>query len=107
MALFGSARDASLVRKLNRELINELIDMEVGFYKLIESDTAANLYDESENKVYYDRIAVNCIIQKDERTFIADDSGYDSARTATFAFFRDDLVDNNIVILEVVTHPQT
>jgi hypothetical protein len=98
MALFGSARDASLVRHLNRELINELIDMEIGFYKLVESDTAANLYDESENKVYYDRMAINCIIQKDEKAFIADDSGYDSTRTATFAFFRDDLKDKNIIV---------
>jgi hypothetical protein len=100
MALFGSARDASLVRLLNRELINELIDMEIGFYKLVDSDTATNLYDEAENKVYYDRMAINCIISKDEKSFLADDAGYDSARTATFAFFRDDLKDKNIIVEE-------
>ena len=39
MALFGSARDASLVRSINRELINEFIDTEIGFYKLSLNDT--------------------------------------------------------------------
>ena len=51
MALFGSARDASLVRHLNRELINELIDMEIGFYKLSPQDSRVNIYDETENKI--------------------------------------------------------
>ena len=32
MALFGSARDASLVRSVNRELINNFIDTEVALY---------------------------------------------------------------------------
>ena len=50
MALFGSARDASLVRTINRELINKYIDMEVGFYKLDLSSTPSNLYNESNNK---------------------------------------------------------
>ena len=100
MALFGSARDASLVRHLNRELINELIDMEIGFYKLVDTDTATNIYDEAEDKVYYDRMAINCIISKDERSFLADDAGYDSSRSATFAFFRDDLKEKNIIVEE-------
>ena len=38
MALFGSARDASLVRSINRELINDFIDTEIAFYKLSLDD---------------------------------------------------------------------
>ena len=53
MALFGSARDASLVRTVNRELINNFIDTEVAFYKLSLEDTRANMYDEADNKVYF------------------------------------------------------
>ena len=48
MALFGSARDASLVRTVNRELINNLIDTEIAFYKLSLQDTQANMYDEAD-----------------------------------------------------------
>ena len=89
MALFGSARDASLVRHLNRELINELIDMEIGFYKLSPQDSNVNLYDETENKVYYQRLAINCLIRKDDKSYIADEVGYDQTRTGEFAFYRD------------------
>jgi len=100
MALFGSARDASLVRHLNRELINELIDMEIGFYKLSARDSSINIYDETENKIYFQRMAINCIIRKDEKSYVADETGYDQTRSGEFAFFRDDLKDKNIIIEE-------
>ena len=64
MALFGSARDASLIRSINRELINNIIDVEVAFYKLSLNDTKANMYDESDKKVYYQPIRLNCLALK-------------------------------------------
>jgi uncharacterized protein YbcV (DUF1398 family) len=100
MALFGSARDASLVRSINRELINEFIDTEVAFYKLSLEDTRANIYDEADNKIYFSPMRMNCLVQKDDKSYIADDTGYDQTRTGEFNFFRDDLKDNNIVIEE-------
>ena len=98
MALFGSARDASLLRSVNRELINRYIDTEVGLYKLDLQSTPSNLYNEAKNKVYYEKIKMNCIIQKDERSTVADEYGLDYTRTATFSFLRDDLKDKNIVV---------
>lgn len=98
MALFGSARDASLIRSINRELINEIIDTEIAFYKLSLGDSATNIYDESDSKVYYMPVRLNTIIQKDEKTVSADDFGIDSTRTGIFAFLRDDLVDINVHI---------
>ena len=64
MALFGSARDASLIRSVNRELINEFIDTEVALYKLSLGDSATNIYDESDSKVYYSPMRINSLIQK-------------------------------------------
>ena len=58
MAVFGSERDASLIKRLNRELINEIIDIEIAFYKLSLDDTEANMYDESDNKVYYSPVRI-------------------------------------------------
>jgi|TARA_R110002050_G_scaffold46316_2_gene108923 hypothetical protein len=98
MALFGSARDASLIRSVNRELINEFIDTEVALYKLSLGDSATNIYDESDSKVYYSPIRINSIIQKDDKTVASDDFGIDSNRTGIFAFLRDDLVEVNIHI---------
>ena len=100
MAIFGSARDASLVRSINRELINEFIDMEVAFYKLVLEDTRANMYYESDSKVYYSPMRINCIIEKGEKSYLADDAGYDKTREGFFNFLRDDLKDNNIIIEE-------
>jgi hypothetical protein len=98
MALFGSARDASMIRSINRELINRYIDMEVGFYKLNLQATNTNIYDESDNKVYYDLIRINAIILKDTKTTQSDDYGIDYIRNGTFAFLRDDLIPRSIVI---------
>ncbi len=100
MALYGTERDASFIKKINRELINEIIDIEIAFYKLSLEDTAANMYDEADNKVYYHPMRINGLIQKDEKSYISDDSGYDVTRTATFGFFREDLKDSNIHIEE-------
>ena len=97
MALFGSDRDASLVRTVNRELINNFIDVEIAFYKLSLEDTRANMYDESDSKVYFSPMRINCLALKDEKTYIGDDV-YDQTRTGEFAFLRDDLKDKNIII---------
>ena len=100
MALFGSARDASLVRSINRELINDFIDMEVAFYKLSLEDTRSNMYDESDSKVYYQPMRINCLIEKGEKNYVGEDAGYDSTREGFFNFLRDDLKDKNIIIEE-------
>jgi len=98
MALFGSGRDASLVRSVNRELINRYIDTEVGFYKLNLEHTKTNIYDESDDKVYYAKMKMNSLILRDTKVQQADDFGIDYTRTVTFGFIRDDLKDKNIII---------
>ena len=98
MALFGSGRDANLIRSVNRELINKYIDTEVGFYKLNLEATKTNIYDESDDKVYYSVMKMNSIILRESRTQQADDFGIDYTRPVTFGFVRDDLKDKNIVI---------
>ena len=51
MPLFGGARDISLFRTMNKELMNDIIQQEVGFYKFVLQDTVTNVYGEAENKV--------------------------------------------------------
>ena len=92
MALFGSARDASLIRSVNRELINNYIDTEVGFYKLNLESSRANLYGESESKSFYDSILIPCLVTKDDKNSSMDDYGHTYTRTGKFAISRDILV---------------
>ena len=43
MALFGGSRDVSLFRSLNKELINDIIQTEVAYYKFTLVCSRANL----------------------------------------------------------------
>lgn len=98
MALFGSARDMSLFRSLNRELINRYIDTEVVLYKLALPNTDINLYGESDRKTYYQPVRMNCLIAREATTATDDGYGIDTTRTALFSFFKPDLIDKNLVI---------
>lgn len=98
MALFGSARDMSLFRSVNRELINKYIDTEVLLYKLNLQHTDTNLYGEADRKTYFQPTRMHCLILRDSRTSSGDDFGIDTQRTATFAFFKPDLELKNIVV---------
>ena len=98
MALFGSARDMSLFRTVNRELINRYIDTEVILYKLALPDTDITIYGESDRKTYYEPLRMNCLIAREPTSAVSEDYGIDSTRSALFAFFKPDLIDKNIVI---------
>lgn len=97
MAIFGSARDMSLFRSVNKEMLHKYIDTEVLFYKLNLDATATNLYDETDKKVYNTPQLIYSIVTLDDQTWTSDDYGMDSTQTATFGFLRDDLVSINIV----------
>jgi len=99
MALFGSSRDASLIKSINRELINRYIDTEIAFYKLSLHDTNANMYDEADGKSYYSPMRINCLALKEEKSYIGEDQ-YDSSRLGEFNFLRDDVKSKNIIIEE-------
>ena len=84
MPLFGGARDISLLRTFNRELINDIIQQEVGFYKFVLPDSNVNVYGESENKVYYEPMLVSCLIEREDQTWNETDFGPDSTQQMTF-----------------------
>lgn len=98
MAIFGGSRDVSLIKSLNRELINRFIDIEIALYKLNLQITGQNIYGESNNKTYYQPVRLHSLISRDARTIIGDDYGIDTARISTFAFFRPELEERSIVV---------
>jgi hypothetical protein len=97
-ALFGGARDVSLFRKLNEELLHRYIDIEVLFYKLNTNATQTNIYDEADSKVYDSDTLLYSLVTLDDQSWSSEDFGSDVNQTATFAFLRDDLVDKNLVV---------
>ena len=97
MPLFGGARDISLFRTMNKELMNDIIQQEVGFYKFVLQDTVTNVYGEAENKVYYEPLLFPCLITREDQTWSETDFGPDSTQQFTFAFLRANLVEKNLV----------
>ena len=93
MALFGTARDASLIRSINRELIHSILSIEVELYKLSLENTAINIYNESNSKTYFNPVKMCCILNKQSPEAEDGDFGIDFTRTVQFGFLRDDLKD--------------
>lgn len=98
MALFSSARDASLIRGYSRELMKKMICIEIAYYKLSLPDTQINLYGESNKKTYYNPIRLASLVRKEEKISSDDDTGINYTKTVSFAFLRDDLKDIGIVL---------
>ncbi len=97
MALFGGARDISLFRKLNRELLGDIITQQIAYYKYSLGKNKTNIYGEAINKYFLDPILLNCLIQRNDQTWNSDDMGPNISRTMTFNILRDDLVDAQLV----------
>ena len=89
--LFGGKRDISLFRKLNRELINRIIHVDVGIYKLVLDDTKTNVYGEAPDKVYYKPLKCPVLVGRDGQSYEGNEFGTDYTAQSTFAFLRDDL----------------
>ena len=93
MALFGGARDISLFRHLNRELMADIITQQCSFYKFKLEETKVNIYGEAaEEKFYMGPVLLNCLIERLNEEFPETDLGTDFTWGATFKFLRDDLL---------------
>jgi len=93
MALFGGERDISLFRKLNRELINNIVDTTVDILKSSIKDMDENLYGEVLGKEYFQNVRLGSLIEPGSTEIEDSDFGPDITKSCTFNFLRDDLVD--------------
>jgi hypothetical protein len=91
MALYGENRDISLFRHVNRELLNNIIEQKVGYYKINLDKTTNNIYGEATTKTYNDPVLINCLIERGDTESTTDDFGMDIVRNITCRFLRDDL----------------
>jgi hypothetical protein len=97
MSLYGHSRDISLFRHINKELINNIIEQQVGYYKISLSSTTSNIYGEALKKTYNDPILINCLIERTPPTWKESDFGTDVNQDITVRFLRDMLVDIQLV----------
>ena len=97
MALFGSSRDVSTFKGIAKELLENVISQQVGYYKYMLNDTTVNVYGEGMNRYYIGPILINCLIERGDFSTVTKEQVIDVARPATFRFLKDHLQDANVV----------
>ena len=97
MAIFGGSRDIDTFKIMSKELINDIITQQIGYYKIVLNDTPANLYGESLTKNYIGPVLINCLIDRGDFDTSVQDQGPDRDRAVTFRFLKDMMVDANVV----------
>ena len=97
MALFGGSRDINLFHTINSELINDIIQTEVAYYKFALEQTVANVYGEAMGKNYYEPVKIACLIDRQDQAWSSDDFGSDVNQSIGFSFLKDELKVLNLL----------
>lgn len=93
MALFGEARDISMFRHVNRELMHNIISQQCVLYKYDLDETKVNIYGEaSKDKFYHPPVLLYCLIETPQQDFPESDLGPNFSWNPTFRFLKDDLL---------------
>lgn len=95
--LFGSQKDFSLFVSINRELLSDVVEQEILYYKFSLQQTTTNIYGEGVDKIFFNPVKLNCLITRGDQVVSVDDFGPDLTRQSSFAFLREDLVDVQVL----------
>lgn len=96
MALFGYSSDVDTFKTISKELVQDVISQQVGYYKIQLHDTDINFYGESLNKNYIGPVLLYCLIERGDFTTNVDELSFDRQRDVVFRFATDDLVNANV-----------
>ena len=97
MALFGGKRDVSLFKSISRELINDIIQTEIAYYKFALHRTTINVYGEAPGKNYYEPIKLACLIAREDQSWSSDNFGPDINQAINYRFLKQELRDINLI----------
>ena len=96
--MYTRQRDVSLLRKINRELMGNIVTQQCAIYQFKLEETKVNIYGEaSEEKFYNGPFLFNVFINRQDQSFGEDEEGIQFNQAIDFYFFRDDLKKANIV----------
>ncbi len=96
-ALFGGARDISMFRHINRELMKDIITQQCALYTIILDKTITNLYGEAPaGKFYTEPVLLNALIEVGSQSHPINEQGVDFDWKIKFSFLLDDIRDANV-----------
>jgi hypothetical protein len=98
MPRFVTERDFLFFQHINREIIQDVVDVEVILYKIILDETSVNIYGEATAKTRYKGMSVNALIRYPKmQAQTSEGYGYDvSQQEVEFRFARKLLQDVNV-----------
>ena len=97
MALFGGSRDISLFHNLNKELLKDIIQTEVAYYKFALEQTKVNVYGEAPGKNFFEPLKIACLINKEDQAWSSDQFGSDVNQAINFRFLKEELRNINLI----------
>tara|TARA_B100000676_G_C17904669_1_gene746573 strand:- start:237 stop:656 length:420 start_codon:yes stop_codon:yes gene_type:complete len=74
------------MNSLNGELISDIIEQIVIIYKIDASQTTANVYGESMDKIYYPGVETGCFVESDPQSTLYEGFGPDVKKGTLFRF---------------------
>jgi len=93
MALYGQARDISMFRYINRELMHNIISQQCILYKYDLEETKVNIYGESATEKYYHPpVILYALIEFGGQGYQDSELGPNFNWNPTFRFLKDDLL---------------
>jgi len=93
MALYGGSRDISMFRRVNRELMGNIISQEIIYYKYKVGETKTNMYGEAaEGRNFADPVMLFALVEIGDTTSPVSDLGVDFNWPLTVRLLRDDLL---------------
>lgn len=95
--IFGSVNDVGTLLHIGRELVQDVVEQEILYYKLQIEETVENIYGEASQKHYWVPLKLNCLIRRGDKEWKSQEYGPDLQRSTQFAFFKEDLRDANLL----------
>ena len=96
MPKFVSDRDYDTIKKINKELINNVLDTPIVLFKINTALTETNSYGESKKTEWFLPVQIPCRVQRTEPTVKNDISVIDVEQECKFHFLRQELIDRNV-----------
>jgi hypothetical protein len=97
MAMFGSTRDVATFKIFTKEIVEDIVSQQVGYYKIKLNDTPVNIYGEALTKYFIGPVLIPVLIVRGDFSRTGTDYGPDTERSVDFRFFKDHLIEANIV----------
>ena len=89
MALFGNERDINLFHTMNGELLKDILQLEIAYYKFALEQTKINVYGEAPGKNYYEPMRISCLHDRIDQAWSSDEFGSDINQIVSFKFLKE------------------